>query len=304
VEPNAVQASGSVSLTGIPARANWQVLDGLYGLSIVLVLAIGASATALMRDGEHQPPATPLMVPPKTAVHEHRALIDSNIVADIVRGHLFGASLDAQSPGLQRINMTLSGVIALPDPTRGYAIIRPDVGAAHLYAAGAPLPGAATLLEVYRDRVIVEVGGARVELRLPFRIAISQFAALSITNSPTEDLESGPPRFDSASFQAKALDVLPVSTGAARILRPEAVVEDGKLRGYQIFPADPEKLGVSSGDELVAINDKGLQDPARAAHVMEELDSSSSANVKLTLLHNGQSYDLVVSADTLRWHRP
>lgn len=121
-----------------------------------------------------------------------------------------------------------------------------------------------------------------------------------------EAQDAGPEQFASQGFQAKALidGALPVATGAARILRPQAVVADGQLQGYQVFPTDPDKLGVNSGDELVAVNDTKLTDPDVAARVLKRLDSSSATSVKLTLLHDGQPYDLVVGADALRWHRP
>jgi type II secretion system protein C len=287
----------------VPLRLSWQRLDGLYCLAFALAIAIAFRISVTI--GGVPSIRTLRSTPTSTVVAAfHRPRVDTNIIADIVRGHLFGESPSIPAAGASRISLTLSGVIALPDPTRGYAIVAADGGAAHLYAAGAPLPGPATLLEVYRDRVIVDQGGTRLELRLPLRMAGLQFAALAMTDGAPDRLNAGAPRFGSADFQAKALDVLPVSTGAARVLRPEAVVEDGKLHGYQVFPADPDKLGVSSGDELVAINGHGLQDAAGAARVMEELDSSTAANVKLTLLHNGQSYDLIVSADALRRHRP
>jgi type II secretory pathway component PulC len=160
---------------------------------------------------------------------------------------------------------------------------------------------------VYRDRVIVDAGGIRQQLQLPRRIGAGggMLAALSGAAEP-EAQNAGPEQFGNQEFQAKALisGALPVATGAARILRPEPVVADGQLQGYQVFPTDPDKLGVKSGDELVAVNDTKLSDPDVAARVLKRLDSSSAMSVKLTLLHDGQPYDLVVSADALRWHRP
>src|SRR5262249_40302696 len=150
-------------------------------------------------------------------------------------------------------------------------------------------------LQVYRDRVIVDIAGTQQPLRLPQRYDPSQFVAA--LQAPAEDGVAAPDTLESPGFQLKAeLGVLPIAAGAVHVLRPEAVVEDGQLRGYQVFPNDPDKLGVNSGDELVAINDKQFHNPNDAAQVIGGLDSSSAANVKLTLVHDGQRYDVVVDS--------
>jgi type II secretion system protein C len=249
--------------------------------------------------------------PPGSTARAHVAMAAPSgrtaVIEDIVHSHLFGELPAGALAGPVMTNLTLSGVIAMPDPTRGLAIVAAAGGAAHVYAVGGQLPGGATLIEVYRDSVIVQAGGIRQQLQLPRRIGAggTMLAALSTAAAP-DSLQAEPEKSGSPGFQEKALisGALPVATGAARILRPEAVIADGQLQGYQVFPTDPDKLGVQSGDELVAVNDTKLSDPDVAARVMKRLDSSSATSVKLTLLHDGQPYDLVVGADALRWHRP
>jgi general secretion pathway protein C len=271
------------------------------GFAAVLALLIALQVTAALHGSK----------PLRAGAHAREAVavpsVPMNIVADIAHSHLFGESPAGALTASVMTNLTLSGVIAMPDPTRGLAIVAADGGAAHVYAVGGQMPGGARLIEVYRDRVIVEAGGARQQLQLPRRIGAggAMFAALPGVADP-EAQEAGPEQFGNQSFQTRALisGALPVATGAARILRPEAVVADGQLHGYQVFPTDPDKLGLQSGDELVAVNDTKLSDPDVAARVLKQLDSSSATSVKLTLLHDGQPYDLVVGADALRWHRP
>jgi len=276
------------------------------GFAVVLALLVGLQVTAVIR----------LPKPPRSAAHAGVSVAAPSgrtiLIEDIVHSHLFGEPLAGPAAGPVMTSLKLSGVIAMADPTRGLAIVAADGGAAHVYAVGGQMPGGARLLEVYRDRVIVEAGGARQQLQLPRRIGAGgvgaggvMLAAMPGVADP-EPRAAEPPRFDDPGFQAKALidGALPVATGAARILRPQAVVADGQLQGFQVFPTDPDKLGVNSGDELVAVNDTKLTDPDVAARVLKRLDSSSAASVKLTLLHDGQPYDLVVGADALRWHRP
>jgi general secretion pathway protein C len=271
------------------------------GFAVVLALLVGLQVTAVIR----------LPKPPRSAAHAGVSVAAPSgrtiMIEDIVHSHLFGLPLAGSAAGPVMTSLTLSGVIAMADPTRGLAIVAADGGAAHVYAVGGQMPGGAKLVEVYRDRVIVDAGGIRQQLQLPRRIGAggTMLAALPGVADP-EAQDAGPEQFASQGFQAKALidGALPVATGAARILRPQAVVADGQLQGYQVFPTDPDKLGVNSGDELVAVNDTKLTDPEVAARVLKRLDSSSATSVKLTLLHDGQPYDLVVGADALRWHRP
>src|SRR5258706_9651402 len=91
-------------------------------------------------------------------------------LADIAAAHLFGegrdTNADANAPQTN-VQLLLSGVLAVPDPKRGLAIIGPTAAAGRLYTVGSALPGGVSLYAVYPDRVLIDRGGVIESLPLP-----------------------------------------------------------------------------------------------------------------------------------------
>ena len=91
------------------------------------------------------------------------------LAKQIANWHLFGRAqsvLVTSAPTVApetKLNLVLSGVIALPKQEDAVAIIAAGVKAAEKsYGIGDSLPGGASLKEIYGDRVIIEYRG-RVE---------------------------------------------------------------------------------------------------------------------------------------------
>jgi hypothetical protein len=84
-------------------------------------------------------------------------------VPDIVAAHLFGAAaptaVDGNAPQTA-VQLVLAGVLAVPDPKRGLAIIGPNAVAARLYAVGGTVPGGVKLYSVYPDHVLLDRDGS------------------------------------------------------------------------------------------------------------------------------------------------
>jgi hypothetical protein len=84
-------------------------------------------------------------------------------VQDIVAAHLFGeaapTSADGNAPQTAA-QLVLAGVLAVPDPKRGLAIIGPSAAAARLYLVGGAVPGGVRLYSVYSDHVLLDRGGS------------------------------------------------------------------------------------------------------------------------------------------------
>jgi hypothetical protein len=68
----------------------------------------------------------------------------------------------------------------------------------------------------------------------------------------------------------------------------------GKLRGFRVYPGRNRqaftRLGLRSGDLVVAINGTPLDDPARGDEIFRTIGSASEARV--TVMRNGQQQDL------------
>ena len=214
-------------------------------------------------------------------------------VSNIVAAHLFGEArntvTDANAPQTA-VQLVLAGVLAVPDPKRGLAIIGPNAGTAKLYAVGSAVPGGVNLYAVYPDRVLLDRGGAIESLMLP-----KKFSALST------------PPVAASTGQTPGQRLAALAQGGGGLLgglvRATAVMAGGKLSGYRIFPggrgsiASFTQLGLRPGDLITAVNGTTLDDPNRANEILQTLSSAGSANI--TVQRNGQSTDLSLNLETV-----
>ena len=219
--------------------------------------------------------------------------VPANLISGIVAAHLFGAarSADADVPQTA-VQLVLTGVLALPDPKRGLAVLGPNAGAAKLYQVGSAVPGGVSLHAVYPDRVLLDRGGVIESLLLP-----KKFAAM---------VAATPLAVDPGASPAQRLAVL-AQQGAGGLLgglvRAQAVFAGGKLSGYRIFPggrasiASFTQLGLKPGDLVTAVNGTTLDDPNRADEILQTLSSAASAN--LTVQRNGQPVNLNLNLETV-----
>ena len=202
----------------------------------------------------------------------------------IVNAHLFGEAQSAAASDAPQTSaaLVLAGVLAVPDPLKGMAIIGPNAGAAKLYAVGGAVPGGVRLHAVYPDRVLLDRNGVLESLLLPKKLASIAPAATSMMQSPAQRL--------AALAQNGGGGLL------GGLIRAQAVFSGGKLSGYRIFPggrtnvAAFTQLGLRPGDLVTAVNGTPLDDPNRANEILQTLSSTGSANV--SVLRNGQSQDI------------
>ena len=209
----------------------------------------------------------------------------------IINAHLFG---EARSAALEDAPQTsaalvLAGVLAVPDPQKGMAIIGPSAGAAKLYAVGSAVPGGVRLHAVYPDRVLLDRNGVIESLLLPKHLS-------AIAQVPTSALQS----------PAQRLVAMAQNGGSGLLgglVRAQAVFSGGKLSGYRIFPggrtnvAAFTQLGLRPGDLVTAVNGTPLDDPNRGNEILQTLSSMGSANV--TVQRNGQALDLNLNLEAV-----
>jgi hypothetical protein len=78
------------------------------------------------------------------------------------------------------------------------------------------------------------------------------------------------------------------------IMRNQPVLMQGKLRGFRVYPGRNRqaftRLGLRSGDLVIAINGTPLDDPSRGDEIFRTIGSASEARV--TVMRNGQQQDL------------
>jgi general secretion pathway protein C len=259
------------------------LLGGLIAIQagyLVTMQNMGPNST----DSRAAPAATPLGR--GTAASPAALRLDA-----IVNAHLFG---EARSTALEDAPQTaaalvLAGVLAVPDPQKGMAIIGPSAGAAKLYAVGSAMPGGERLHAVYPDRVLLERNGVIESLLLPKHLSAIAQAPVSALQSPAQRL--------AAMAQNGGGGLL------GGLVRAQAVFSGGKLSGYRIFPggrtnvAAFTQLGLRPGDLVTAVNGTPLDDANRGNEILQTLSSMASANV--TVLRNGQAQDLNLNLETV-----
>ncbi|MDE2250860.1 MAG: hypothetical protein KGL25_05590 [Gammaproteobacteria bacterium] len=216
-------------------------------------------------------------------------------VRDIVAAHLFGeapaAAADGNAPQTA-VQLVLAGVLAVPDPRRGLAIIGPSAAAARLYLVGGAVPGGVKLYSVYPDHVLLDRDGSIESLLLPKKPALAATA---------------PPPASAVMSPGQRLVALAQGNGAllGGLVRATPVMSGtgGKLSGFRIYPggrasiAAFTQLGLRAGDLVTAVNGTPLDDVNRGNEILQTLSSAASAT--LTVLRNGQSTDLNLNLETV-----
>jgi len=212
----------------------------------------------------------------------------------LAQAHLFGeASAPAQASDapLSAAQLVLAGVLAVPDPRQGMAILGPSVANAKLYSAGATIGGGLRLHSVFPDRVLLDRGGVLETLLLPKKLA-SQAPPATVApgiQSPGQRLAALAQNGDGALLGG--------------LVRAQPVFNGGKLSGYRIYPggrattASFNQLGLHSGDLITAVNGTPLDDPSHANDILQTLSGSASATI--SVLRNGQQQELNLNLETV-----
>ena len=212
-----------------------------------------------------------------------------DIVA-LMNAHLFGQAannLDSRSAPTTSMAMVLAGTIAGEDPKQGFALIGESAATARVYAVGATLPGGVRLHEVYRDRVIIDRGGALEALLLPRNAALLGSTPRPAVPNPQS------PLFAAQQVLERNPDAL------AEIVRAQPVGDlgSGKIKGVRVFPgrnvAAFSKLGLRAGDLVTSINGTPLDDPNRAVEIFNTLQSVPEARVGV--MRNGRPTEVIVN---------
>ncbi|TMN42719.1 type II secretion system protein GspC [Pseudoalteromonas sp. S2755] len=194
------------------------------------------------------------------------------------------------------LNVRLTGIVAVSqDDGAGLAIIESQ-GRQETYSVDAPITGTrAKLARVLPDRVILDVSG-RFETLMLDGIEFSRTVAMptkpkkivNSTTSPTPPQnELANRRQELLSDPGKLFDYIKIA--------PEQ--RNGEVIGYRLSPGkDPElfeQVGLKANDLAIAINGFQLTDMKQAMSAINELRTSTDANI--TIERDGQVMDVQFS---------
>ena len=256
---------------------------GIAGLAVGVQLAL--LITQYFRGESTAAPA--YMAPAPAATGGGGVQID---IPAIINARLFGSvaapAVDPSNAPPSSMPLVLAGVLADPDPGRGFAIIGESAAAAKLRRVGESLPGGATLHAVYGDRVIIARGAALESLTLPRQSSSAPFVPTTLAAQP------------SAAVVDRVRDLVKRDPGMiGDLLRPQKVFAQGQLRGYRVYPgSNPaafSRLGLRPGDLITSINGTPLDDPARGDEVMRTM--GSAAEVRVGVVRNGRPTELTLN---------
>jgi general secretion pathway protein C len=266
----------ALKASGLPDRLLTSAPRWVAGALIVL---LGAQLAVLLTTPR---PAAVATTPPLTQTPMVNQAVD---LPALLRANLFGATPASNAPAAApttNLSLVLSGIVADQDPQRGLALLGPSAAAIKVYAVGAALPGGARLHSVLPDRVLLDHGGTIESLALPRRI------------SSAAPLPPPPPPPAAAAVE-RVQQLMRSNPGLiGEVLRPQAVLADGRQRGYRVYPGPNQaafnRLGLRPGDLVTAINGTTLDDPSRGGEVFSTL--SSVAEARVTVIRNGAQQEL------------
>jgi general secretion pathway protein C len=241
--------------------------------------------------------AQTVSAPPPEVVQARQARFDERQLAS---WHLFGevrkeqpvkkaTPVDAPET---RLKLTLSGLLASDDPEQARAIVGDPRGKEQSYAVGDPLPGGATLSEIYPDRIILERGGRFETLRLPKEESVAGPRTVSHRDASRLNSSAGSNR--AAAFNRYRKEIKQNPASFLNYVRATPHREGGRFVGFALQegpqPGAFAELGLSPGDVVTGINGVQIESPADGMRAMQTLGEGERIDV--TLLRDGQEIAL------------
>ena len=282
------------------------------GITLCIIRAGGiiySLASPFLPAAENPPFATDADTSTTTAAPDNAASPTAATRAPM--GDLFGKapttsdSAELTIPVSQSSDLSLLGTLTAPDDADALAMIADKQGMQSAYSVGEELPGGATLQSVGVDHVIISVNGK------PETLMLDEDAPRTASNrrntrsaAPVNNHRSNArvlrdkqdiSQLNLAQVRAQIMQNPAKIAGS---LRPIAVTDNstGKLVGVRLSAgrnnAILSKIGLRPSDIITSVNGIELDDPARAAAVIAQLQTAQQLTV--TLQRDGQSKTQVV----------
>jgi len=222
------------------------------------------------------------------------------------------------------LKLTLLGTSHLTG-NRAFAIFEDDSGNQQVYRLGQEIPDVGKLVQVGRNRAVIEHNGHRVQIEIP-KDSLGEPATGDDDDSDS-DADTMPRRFRRrhlwtpfihnpmtrpGSPDAKAGGVRKLAPNDYAIdrstmnsnmqnlpqlftqIRAVPDLQNGTSQGFTLSEIQPgsifQELGLQDGDILTAVSGQQVADPARAMQMLSTLQSRSS--ITLNVLRNGTPVQL------------
>lgn len=282
------ELAASPTLRGIGRHAPRAITAGL-------IVAIAWSVAQLI--WQLTLPPAPVNLGPDPAPSRATPSVLRDYAGEISRLDLFGianvksAGVPDDAPDTQ-LNLKLSGIYALPDETRGMALISAGGAPEKLFKVGDTLPGNAKLSAVHPDRVVLERAGRFEALRLPTSTPGGAGRA-----SPARAQGGAAPAVapraasDLGSFRQQMLQN-PAKLGELVNVAP--AYENNHFVGYRVSArqAHPvfDQINLQNGDIVTRVNNVTLDTPEKGIQALQQLSQAQSLSI--TVNRNGQVFEI------------
>ncbi len=192
------------------------------------------------------------------------------------------------------LNLTLVGVVAASDPEYSSAIISYK-GRQGSYFIDSEIEGtAASIAEIYADRVILDVDGVLQTLFL------DDLDSLQKNNQPAQPLSREEPAEEEVKPVEVDIDRSAILKDPGKLtdyIRISPYRRDGSIVGYRLRPGRDrtlfEQAGLENNDLAIELNGVDLTDTQQAFSLMK--DFPTMTEISLTVDRNGQLHELYLS---------
>jgi len=275
-------------------------------ISFLLVVLIAWRLAELFWSLVPAPASGDLVATPASVASASIGNSSATDVNGIANAHIFGIA-DQQdtsaTPAVAvveadrdtRLNLSLKGTIASPEPEKAAAIIADSGKDEKVYTIGAAVTGGAKLHAVYPDHVVLNENGVLTNLKLP-----KEFPA-----GPSMPVRRDNPAANGAADIQETQSIQSVLAqnvaNLSDVIRPTPYFVDGQQQGYRVYPgrnrAQFSALGLRPGDLIKDIDGQALSDPAQAMQIFQSLGSADQVSV--TVERDGQPETIVLRTDQL-----
>lgn len=273
-------------------------------VSDLIKMRYASSVVPAAIDDTSSRPASPLGAARPRGVYN--AIVQRDVF-NLVPAHIEAAPVETED-----LKVTLLGTSHLTGGGRAFAIFEDQAGSQQLYRTGETIPGVGKLVQVGKNRVIIDRNGHRVAVEIP----------KDDLGQPADDEDSSPtrlrrrgvrppfirnPMIRPARPAAKAggirrlasnqyvIDRATVDTNVQNMsqlftqIRAVPDLQNGTSDGFRLSEIQPgsifDQIGLQDGDVLTQVSGQPIGNPARAMLMLSTLQSRS--NITLNVLRNG-----------------
>jgi general secretion pathway protein C len=242
--------------------------------------------------------------------HTTRKRVDNGAVnrsrgayQEIVRRDIFNIAPPPQpaAPVVEKIDLQLDliGVSTASPGKPPYAIIADRSGQQGVFKLGQQVGDAGKLVEVDKDRVLIDHNGKRIAVVLPENVMPGPVEAAVPQSPPEEDASADDADADDA-YEPNVEDLgdnryrIPRATldhsmgNLSQILtqiRAIPNIQNGKTTGFALSEIEPgsvfDEMGLEEGDLLRSINGQPMNDPAMAMQMMSSLRNANQISIQV-----------------------